>query len=250
MSDASERHVLFIGGTGRCGTTMLRRVVATSHAVSALRQELHVHTRCGFFEAALRGRAMTDEEIDVAMKRLHPRKAPFRKALVAARDAFVATGSIQGAADRMFDVAFRWRGLFVEDSPDNMLQVQMLARVWPNAKFVHMIRHPLVVLESTQQMPWGKSSYPETARWLAERYDRMLNAEGEVDKSRLLRLRLEDLVKHRKRHLRVLGDWVGIDVVGSFSMIDGETSRRRKISSDARSCVDILSPFIKEFGYS
>lgn len=109
--------------------------------------------------------------------------------------------------------------VLIDHTPDNLVYLQALAGIFPNAKFIHIVRDPRAVAASVMPLSWG----PNTARgaaalWLTKLATGLAGADG-MPRERVMTLRYEDLVEHPEPSLRRACDFAGLDY--SESMLDG-----------------------------
>ena len=87
--------------------------------------------------------------------------------------------------------------VIVEDSPLNMRRAEDLKELFPSARFIHMVRHPLHVLVSTMKL-WGagKGAYAN-AEVIATHLEKSLQQEHAMGEF-VVRVRLEDIALSRR----------------------------------------------------
>jgi len=84
----------------------------------------------------------------------------------------------------------------VDHSPDNVRCAHILARDFPDARFIHLVRDGRAVYNSVKKLPWGPSTPLAGAQWWATQVAPGLALEGSLDSSRVMRVRYEDMVIH------------------------------------------------------
>jgi Sulfotransferase family len=84
-----------------------------------------------------------------------------------------------------------------------------LVRVWPSARFIHILRDPRDVALSCIQMGWAGNVWFAVDRWIEaeESWDRLAR---NVDPERILEIRYEQLVAAPATTLRSICDFVGV----------------------------------------
>lgn len=123
-------------------------------------------------------------------------------------EVFVAVvGELAGGADRV-----------VEKTPDHLLWVRHLAPVFPDTRFIAVIRDPRAVFASTAKTHWGQRNAVVAAeRWARDqRLLLSLDAEfggrrtgSDPDDAGLLLIRYEDLVLDEEQTVRRIVEFVG-----------------------------------------
>lgn len=99
---------------------------------------------------------------------------------------------------------------YVDHTPGNIRFVPTLARVIPDARFVHIIRDGRAVAASVLPLDWGPSGVLEAARYWASQIGMGLAAEQHLPADRILRVRYEDLVGDPAGQLRRLCAFLGL----------------------------------------
>jgi hypothetical protein len=125
----------------------------------------------------------------------------------------------------------------VEKSPENVTSVEALlrlARAYPNARYLHLTRHPVTTQRSMQEH-WNRTMPPyplegEPMAGLAAWFDvnwRIVNFCKALDSGAYLRVRAEDVLNEPDAHLRAIAEWMGIrsDAEAIDAMKHPETSR-------------------------
>lgn len=254
----SRRGPIFIGGTGRCGTTLLVRILARHPAIFTLRWEsqflvapdglLHVAERrwsrreLERFLDKMRGRwyqrvlnagkknqytaglcsDLPREDLDAALERLEER-VPQAASPEAAR-ALVAE-----FVDRLFGPAVERAGAsrWCEKTPRNLLYADRLAAVFPDLRFIHIVRDGRDVVSSMLEKGFwpiaAGHEFPRMSRYrgpvtldLAASYWADVLELGAVTTAGLppgsyLELRFEDLIADPRARLQEVCDFLGED---------------------------------------
>ncbi|MDT8321289.1 MAG: sulfotransferase [Xanthomonadales bacterium] len=192
--DDSGRTPIFIVGLPRTGTTLTERILSSHSQVQSLGETL-------FLQMVLR------RESGVAsVENMNPEMI----AALAARD----MGSIvNGYMD-----AIRYRlgpePMFIEKLPFNFLYLGFIAQAWPQARIVHLVRHPMDACFSMykQVFTWAyKFSYSldSLGRYYVA-YDRLRRHWQTVLGARLVEVEYEALVTDQEGETRCLLDRLGL----------------------------------------
>lgn len=214
---------IFIGGTGRCGTTILRRCFRRHPSCVTFDTELRVLVAPGGLldlVAVLVDRWdpwLGDDAVHrfIQVAELHFAKAriPTLKPAVTRvvqmvtlhrhanhrRDsawpkmfetAPVTEDRAHAVVDAFFVTLTDGRGRLVDDTPYNVCRSKEILRWLPHARFIQIIRHPGDVLGSMDKMPWGAPNPDLNARRIRHVLRKLLDDRD----ARIVRLKLEDLV--------------------------------------------------------
>jgi hypothetical protein len=250
--------LLFVLGTGRCGSTLLERILATHPDIGWISDLPRGLGRAG---RALRFRRRS-ETYDLLQEHVSPMLVdPFRD--LTAEDAapwlerrlrrFFA-GRAQDEGRPVFMYKFTgWP------------RARMLAVVFPEARFVHVVRDGRSVANSYLQVRWwqgyrgppgwtfGELSEEERRQWEATKYSwpylaglewkRFMAAfeaaRAEIGPERWLDVRYEDLVARPREVTTDVLRFVGLD---SWEGLDRELSRLRVSAERADAYRDELRP--------
>lgn len=243
---------LFIGGTGRSGTTILARVVGRHPDVHTMRWETQflTHRRglVGLHERGYRWRdrvLLTTAMLTVWYRRVLRKGLPdeYEAGLHAdlgwwtlARALLVFQWKIlwgRGRSEKrlaacrdlvsnLFDHAAAKNGAtrWCEKTPSNLLHFPELAKMFPDARFVHMVRDPRDVvcsmlkrgfwpISSPARVPQrqrfsGKVDFENAVHYWKELMTLALGDEGDMDSSHVQTIRLEDLVEAPRETIKRL----------------------------------------------
>lgn len=221
--------LIFSGGTGRSGTTVLAKLLRTHPDVFASRP---LEIRCatdsvGVLDVCLGPRRSAPASVRLlaasqrAMfaaftsrmrgrwwertNRLGKTSGLHRGLTVQDREALIASFRENLRHDRkragekfLVELAQRQgletRPYWIDTSPPNIAQADRIHAIAPTAKFVHMVRDGRDSMASVLAETWGPNNASEAARWWAERMaaaDRALRA---VPEEQVLTVALEELV--------------------------------------------------------
>lgn len=223
---------LFVGGTGRSGTTIVGELLGAHSDLALVPVELRFHVDAGgladlcvgttdlqTFEDRLRSRwfrrpptksggprglhAVTDEAtMDAALARLGERHGS---------DPWLACGQFMEELLRPFCEASGAR-TWVEMTPPNAKQADALCRMFPDARVVHMVRDGRDVAASVARRSWGPNDILSAIDWWATQLVRIHEAVEGVDPTRVRTVRLESLVlSRRQEEYAALVEFAGLE---------------------------------------
>jgi hypothetical protein len=201
-------------GCGRSGTTLLRNMF-DSHSVLAMTHESHfigplakVRSKYeadgGFnsdaFVADLFGDAnfvrqgLEVEEVRSALAAARPTSYP-----EAVRAVFSAYAARDGKA------------MYGDKTPGSVTQIELLAELFPEAKFVHIIRDGRAVALSYLERPeWGPATMAEAANHWKNRVKRGRTAGKAIGAGRYMEVRYEDVVADPETVARSVCEFLGL----------------------------------------
>ncbi len=229
--------VLFVGGTGRSGTHVVARLVAKNRHYSLIPVECRFHTDEDGFPGLLAGRVTKEQFVrrlrgywwkgfqTDRFRGLHkvvPRER-FDRAVETFDERF--DSDPEGACRQLFfdllqDVRRKARATstpgIVEQSTDNVAQAAMLLRLFPEARFIHVVRDGRDSSASrVSQRRW--LVYPRTRRqgleWWEQRLRRVDAGARDIPEEKLFELELGELLvggRACRLQMRRLARFIGV----------------------------------------
>jgi len=188
----TEQTPIFIVGLPRTGTTLTDRILTSHSRVQSagesqlLQMVLRDGTRAG------NQIGITDTQIENAARR---------------DPAEIAAEYLKALQHRLGDETY-----FIEKLPENVLYLGFIAKAWPNAKIVHLRRHPMDACFAVFKQSFFRFAYSLddlAAYYLA--YDRLSMHWRKRLGSRMLELNYEDLVANQESQTRRLLDGLGLE---------------------------------------
>jgi hypothetical protein len=168
-------------------------------------------------------------------------------------------------------VLFKRPGQLVLKSPQHTFRLKTLARMFPEARFVHLVRDPYVLLPSTVhfwtemyktyglQNPKLECLQDFVFDTLALMHEKYREGRQAVSSDRIYELRYEDLVRDPLEAMRALYDyfqWPGFDAAEpAIRQYAARAKRYRtnryEVSPELRETIARRwAPYIEEYGYS
>lgn len=199
---------IFIGGCDRSGTTLLGSILG-SHPACVVTPESPFKT-----EVIARLRGTGEGTGKAALEAIgshwrfkiwgHPLPEGLSPGTYAeALSALVASYAV--AHGRPPDA--RW----VDHTPNNVRYAPTLLALFPDARFIHIVRDGRAVAASVIPLDWGTSTTYFAAPWWVERVAYGLAAESSLGPERVMRVRYEDLVTQPEATIRRVLAFAGLD---------------------------------------
>lgn len=212
MSDPVFPHFV---GCGRSGTTLLRNIF-DSHSALAMTHESHFigplaklrsryESEAGFDTDAFVGDLFSDanfvrQGLEVGDVRSALDKAQPETYAGAVRAVFAAYAAKDG------------KKLYGDKTPGSVTQIELLAELFPEAKFVHIIRDGRAVALSYLERPeWGPETMTEAAHHWKNRVRRGRTAGRVIGAERYMEVRYEDVVADPEAVARKVCDFLGLE---------------------------------------
>jgi hypothetical protein len=100
---------------------------------------------------------------------------------------------------------------WVDHTPSNFRWLSSLRTVFPEAKYIHLIRDPRGVASSVIPLDWGPNTAISAARWWLSELAYGQMAESSLPDEVIIRIRYEDLLAQPEQTLRRLTTFLGLE---------------------------------------
>ena len=105
--------------------------------------------------------------------------------------------------------------VILEKTPDHVLQWRRILDLFPDASFIHLIRHPHAVVASLMAAAsgWGKRWAPADVTEATEMWIASVTAGRQIKSAtdRYYELKYRDLIEDEPQHLKCIFEWMGVD---------------------------------------
>jgi Sulfotransferase family len=226
-TSSSAMDVVFVGGTGRSGTTILGHLIGAHPEYAVIPSESKFITGPrGLCDLASGKATLAEFEATLLGRRLHTRfgrglhtivdPAAVESALPALRERLPAEPWAAAAefAHTLLDPIPLAKGAraWVDQNPGNVFRARELLHMFPNMRLVHSVRDGRDVASSVTPLPWGPDDFDEALDWWGHRVERAFAACEQVPAERVLVVQLEALVAgDRDREFARLLAFLGLD---------------------------------------
>ena len=246
-----QDRLVFLIGSPRSGSTLLSRVLGAHSAIFAP-EEPHLITplaHLGYYDA------VEEAPYDPVITRTAAR------ALVADLPGGEAEylDALRAYADRIYGGLFQNAGearLLLDKTPAYALSLDFLARLYPQAKFIVLTRHPVAVWSSYVDSFFdGDDAVAHDHNPLLERYVPAIARFLREEKVPFHRVQYENLVQEPEENARSICEFLGIDFepgmvdYGSAPNAKGESTRGlgdpTTVAQQSRPTTDSLSKWAK-----
>ncbi len=124
--------------------------------------------------------------------------------------------------------------LWVDHTPENISYAQSLRELFPDARFIHIVRDGRAVAASIMPLDWGPNSIMKTSRWWMRMMSFGLAAEKALGPDCVMRLKYEDLVLKPESTMRAISQFLDIEFQPSMLYATGfnppsYTTRQHKL---------------------
>ena len=206
MSPSSDSAPIFVVGTGRSGTTLLR-LMLNAHPNIYLTHEASFYVGRQFIPRRFSASDWLElyfksfsfawllihpDEVREDLAKVHPDGAP-RAALPDTYRSIMRAKAAHYSEPRYGD-----------KTPFHASYVGQILKDFPDARIIHILRDPRPTILSLRDMPWA------TRSWLLNnRYLRRLTKEIAPHRDKIHEVRLEDLLSNAEHEMRAILDFVG-----------------------------------------
>jgi hypothetical protein len=163
---------------------------------------------------------------------------------------------LRRAIDTMFGgaAADAKKPTWCEKTPFNLLCMDFLWELVPEATIVHIKRHPVAVVASHVDQPWAPPTVDGALAWLKPVYDRWLawKATADLDTERYVEIKAEDLAADWPTQRKALFESVGVDDFATTSTFRSRSLDHRDDQFDGttRALIErTLGDVIPRMGY-
>ncbi|NNK31752.1 MAG: tetratricopeptide repeat protein [Xanthomonadales bacterium] len=213
--EASPKTPIFIVGLPRTGTTLTERIISSHSQVESLGETLFLQMNLRQYSGIQSTDNMNPDMIEA----------------LASKDlGDVARGYIESVSYRLGDTPF-----FIDKLPFNFLYAGFIAKAWPDARIVHLVRNPMDSCFSMYKavFTWAyKFSYSlDGLGQYFVAHDRLRRHWQDVLGDRLIEVEYESLVTDQETQTRRLLDRLGLE----FEIACLEFDKNRAPSTTASS---------------
>ncbi len=206
---------VFVVGVPRSGTTLLGAILGTHHDGICTPESQFIMETMTSLEPERRLRSAITED---RFSGWGPDRATWLDALPSSagyRDMLLAL--VRGYADR----AGRSNAhVWIEHTPQHALRAAMLLDLFPDARFIHIVRDGRGVAASVLPLTWGPNTVERAAHWWLEllSFGLALESWGQAP---VLRVRYEDVVTDAERVVRHIAAFAGLEYSNAMLRADG-----------------------------
>ena len=214
---------VFIGGCPRSGTTMLGSILGSAKGCVVTPESHFKQTVLLSMGSSLSNGFCRDELLAKILNSFRfkiweipaPAKAFFPEVLMPQDCArlFYALVAKYAKKHGVSD----WN-TWVDHTPQNIQNPLMLTQIFPNSRFIHMVRDPRAVAASVLPLDWGPDTAEDAAIFWAQKLSYGLALE-QVYADRCLRVYYEDIVRDPERVIFKIAKFCDIEF--DMAMLDG-----------------------------
>ncbi len=204
---------IFIGGCDRSGTTLLGDLLGATNWTVVTPESQFIHDMI----VMLRLRAFSDNEDAAKWIQNHFRFASWGlntnliglKSIVDISDTRATIEAIVDFYLRQTHPYKTSADVWIDHTPDNFKYHSSLKALFPEARFIHIVRDGRAVSASIRHLDWGPNNAYTASRHWADRLHQALNVEA-AEESNCLRVYFEQLVSEPEAVLQQVCNFINI----------------------------------------
>lgn len=100
---------------------------------------------------------------------------------------------------------------WIDHTPENISYAHTYLKIFPNAKFIHIVRDGRAVAASIMPLDWGPNSIIKAARWWMRMTSFGLAAEASLPSDQMMQVKYEDLVLNPEETMRQVSQFLAIE---------------------------------------
>jgi hypothetical protein len=213
--DNSKKQQIFIGGCSRSGTTLLGAMLG-AHSSAICSPESHF--KVDALRALARGKIRPQPANLLELIQRHWRFKIWELDLppIETFDPSGEEALLAQMLDWIVDNYAQQQGkpeasVWVDHTPENISYAQSLLDLFPNARFIHIVRDGRAVAASILPLDWGPNTIMKASRWWMRMTSFGLAAEKALGPDVVMRVKYEDLVLEPKITMHAVSQFLGID---------------------------------------
>jgi len=214
-------NAIFIMGSARSGTTFLGSLIG-SHSECVVTPESHFKIHCYPPQEEV---SFDPEKTFNTIKNIKKYKNWNTKISFTASE----FDQIKNYSDLLLEIVKKYNinkqhkktaKIWVEHAPHNLEYVELLKSLYPNAKFIHIIRDGRAIAASYQNITWGPRGMKNIAsHWLKSlAYGFAYEAKYPED---VLSVKYEDLLSDTKTTVKKITDFIGLEYENNMLQANG-----------------------------
>lgn len=191
-------------GSGRSGTTLLRTIFNAHPDLAMAHEPQFMGTVVRKRRALQRGGFDLGRFLETIYKNSNYRRMELGREELEAALSSDPPGNLPDAVRAVFSLWAEGQGkpLYGDKTPGYIIQIPELARLFPEARFVNVVRDGRNVALSYLERPWGPSTIAEGALYWRSRVGRGRRAGRALGPARYIEVRYEDLVADTEAQVR------------------------------------------------
>ena len=215
MVNNSIKQQIFIGGCSRSGTTLLGAMLGAHNDIICSPES---HFKIDILRALAKGKIASQPSTLMALIQQHWRFKIWELDLLPI-ESFNHDSSGSLLAELLNWIIGQYAqqqeksqaSIWVDHTPENIGYAHSLLELFPNARFIHIVRDGRAVAASIMPLDWGPNSIMKTSRWWMRMMSFGLAAEQALGPESVMRVKYEDLVLNPEATMRAVSHFLKIN---------------------------------------
>ncbi len=203
------KNQVFIGGCGRSGTTFLGSILGTNPSCLVVPETI--------FKTTIMTDPHTNKQDIYALFEKIKKSKQFRYWRV--DPSSIDPKSIESYAELLLNIIHLYNqkankqkyDTWIDHTPNNIMHTKLLLDLFPEAKFIHIVRDGRAVANSVMPLDWGPNTIHSSSQTWINRLSFGLAAESKLGPEKIIRIRYEDLVLNMEVTLNKICKFLGIE---------------------------------------
>lgn len=229
------RKAIFIGGSGRSGTTILGKMIAKHPDVYNFVETRFLVDSGGLkkiFYSKDSKRVLKNKmmySLSEIIKNCPDLKPVYKKSEVL--KLFNNDDDFKTIIFKFFENGLKYanKNVMLNKTPHNVKYVDLLHSIFGNFKFIHIFRNPYDVYASVKPLFWGPSSSVHFIKWYNKTMIHANAARKNIPKDKYLIIKMEDLVLKPRPNIEKISKFIGLKLgEESIKLIDKPTAHMKR----------------------
>jgi len=126
--------------------------------------------------------------------------------------------------------------VWFDHDPYNLKHRKTILEHFPDARFIHIVRDGRAVAASVMPLDWGPNTIYHAAHFYKKSLKHGLEAEKELSKHQIMRVKYENLVENPSKELEAICNW--LDIEFSSDMVEAEGFKPPKYTTKQHKAVN------------
>jgi len=219
LQKGEQIHSFFIIGSGRCGTTLLRRILF-AHPDVCIPPETYVLHKC-IHHFLIYNNMPWDQLVSLILSTLeyHPKYSGINISLRPLTNELYNTSKKDRSLAYILDRFYHYYAeknklscvIWGDKTPKNTYHLELINRVFPQAKYIHLVRHGVDVVDSYLRAGLRQDLDYTAKKW--KKAVQLAQSFGAMHPNRYIELRYENLVQDPGIWTKEICNFLGIEYI-------------------------------------
>lgn len=109
---------------------------------------------------------------------------------------------------------------WIDHTPENFKSINLLYKLFPNAKYIHLVRDGRAVANSIIPLDWGPNTIQKASRWWVNNVSYGLAVETFLEKDNIIRIKYEDVLLSPQKTVNEIYNFISSDKKEELPIIE------------------------------